>query len=180
MIQTSICMCNLAMYNNGNSDRSVWINLPISQAELNERLSDISLGEDEVVIVDHGYELTHNSYNDVYSLNNCLNEISNDMYGRSKEDLLALIDYCKEHDDIPISDIWEIFKEGDYQILNDVTNETDLAVAYMQLYSPELYRNLDGFSFESCFNYQQMGKELIRDCRWVLITELKTAIRRGI
>jgi antirestriction protein len=164
----SIYLTNLAQYNAGRLIGE-WIELPIAQEELEERIKKI-LGRDEEYFItdsesDIGWKV--GEYEDPYKLNEQAGELDEFENQYDEEVLGAFIDHYSD-----MKEALEALQSGDFTIINDVEDEDDLGYEAVDqgFFGIEIPDNLKNY-----IDYEKIGRDMTFE-GWEIFRERKIAI----
>jgi hypothetical protein len=178
----SIFLTDLAAYNEGFLSGK-WIELPIDEEELKEEIKNVletGLREakennlcccsehEEYFITDYEGFSSLNEYEDIFKLNENLNELIDlqNSYSIDDEILQELLNYFEN-----IEDVKDIIEEGNYRIYYDVNNSSDICY---QDYREGLYGELGNDYLSRYIDFDQMGSD--RELENAILFFNKTAI----
>ncbi|MBN1467201.1 MAG: antirestriction protein ArdA [Fusobacteriaceae bacterium] len=160
MLEINVYVANLGKYNEGYLVGE-WLELPTDEETINNHIEKVltdngkyPVGQyEEIAIHDYESPINVNEYDDIYKLNEFLNEVQN----YDENIIEALTDY------LDIEEIPEILRNNDFYCVLDVQNETELAL--------KCDTELLPFDFEAVLNagadlyldYEQIGLTMLNN-----------------
>lgn len=104
-----IYLSSLSEYTNGN-DNGEWLTLPMSNEELTDKFNGIVGKGKEWIILDSSEPSLVSEYEDVFSLNDFLLEVSKEFQREEISILSKVVD--------TLEDLKELFESGNYTVIN--------------------------------------------------------------
>lgn len=157
-------IANLAKYNEGRLVGK-WVDLPMCEDELQEKIQEI-LGNDEECAI-HDYENDYGVRVSEYDSPFELNEVAEKLEEYDEDTVKALSDIFAD-----IHEVIRVMEDGDFISLHGVRNEEDLGYeAIEELGMMEIPENLKIY-----FDYEKFGRDLTCD-GWTIFPEQELAVR---
>lgn len=151
-----IALTNLGKYNEGELIYK-WLSLPFTDKELKEALKSIGINEyyEEYFVSDYEFDINYDigEYPNLEKLNELFEEID----GLDKEEIEILDDIMEQ--EYNLENALEILINGDYTIIEGVSDDYDLGSEYVEQVFGDL-ENLDKEMLIRYFDFEALGIDL--------------------
>ena len=154
-----IFITNLAKYNEGIL-KGEWISLPMDEMKLQSKIINILGGDEEFFITDYEAPITIEEYDDIADLNKFAENLGEI---QEKDEVIAAISNEVLGDGYSREEMLRILSEREYYVVDDVWNETDLAIKVDASLLPFDYQVAEAAGVSGYIDWDAVGRDMTMD-----------------
>lgn len=154
-----IFITNLAKYNEGIL-KGEWVCLPMDEMKLQSKINNILGSCEEFFISDYESPIIIGEYDNISELNEFsekLDEI------QERDEVIEVISKDVLGDGYSRDELLRILSEREYYVVDDVWNETDLAIKVDESLLPFDYQAVESAGISNYIDWDAVGRDMVMD-----------------
>jgi antirestriction protein len=154
-----IFITNLAKYNEGVL-KGEWICLPMDEMKLQSKINNILGSDEEFFISDYEAPIRINEYDNISDLNELAEKLDEI---QERDEVIKAISKDFLGDGYSKEELLRIFLEREYCVVDDVWNETDLAIKVDESLLPFDCQAAEASGVSNYIDWDAVGRDMIMD-----------------